>query len=72
MAKKSKTRQHSAEDILNRKLDRLVALNEDSLIIQLILKKVGLREIRKILGVATGRITRISKEIKEVTKRLEK
>lgn len=72
MAKKSKIRQHNAEDILNRKLDRLVALNEDSLIIQLILKKVGLREIRKILGVDIRRITRISREIKDATKELEK
>lgn len=72
MTKKTKTGGYRTEDILNRKLDRLVALNEDSLIIQLVLNKLGLREIRKILGVDIRRITRISKEIKQATKKLKK
>jgi len=60
------------DNILVKQLDKLVALNENSIIIELALRGIPQQDIRKIVKCDMRQVTKISKPVKKVLKKLLK
>ena len=56
-------RAKNSDDVIQQKLDVLITLLQDLFIVEATRSGIGPTEIRKVLGIAMGRVARISKHI---------